>query len=281
MPDMMKHNRSQETSKSPANSLAARLEKLTTFLAGIRQFMKAYATLRQKLYTRSSEHIFDQGDRVVVSRVATHLDIRDRVSMQAGRLSQVPNRPIQGSTRHPNLCTCHRHETVPMSHVTTSQPSPCRRINGNPVNFKSSEPTTARRAQERNSRQFLGGSGAHVILSADEAALNGRRHEQNVQMKSQKRLVVLRKDTRQTLAHAAKSLMAQAPRLRSGGWKSSPTSHRQRQTAAKLITFMTGIRRLINANAVLWQKLYARFSEHTFDQRKRVLGSRVATHLDS
>ena len=96
--------------------------KLTTFMTGIRRFMKAYAILWQKLYARFSEHTFDQGNRVLVSRVATHLDIRDRVSMKTGRLSQVPNRPIQRSTRHPNLCTCHRHEAVPLSHVTKSQP---------------------------------------------------------------------------------------------------------------------------------------------------------------
>ena len=95
--------------------------KLTTFMTGIRSFMKAYAILRQKLYARFSEHTFDQGDRVLVSRVATHLDIRDRVSMKTGRLSQVPNRPIQRSTRHPDLCTCHRREAVPLSHVTKSQ----------------------------------------------------------------------------------------------------------------------------------------------------------------
>ena len=95
--------------------------KLTTFMTGIRRFMKAYAILWQKLYARFSEHTFDQGNRVLVSRVATHLDIRDRVSMKTGRLSQVPNRPIQRSTRHPDLCTCHRHETVPLSHVTKSQ----------------------------------------------------------------------------------------------------------------------------------------------------------------
>ena len=95
--------------------------KLTTFMTGIRSFMKAYAILWQKLYARFSEHTFDQGNQVLVSRVATHLDIRDRVSMKTGRLSQVPNRPIQRSTRHPDLCTCHRHEAVPLSHVTKSQ----------------------------------------------------------------------------------------------------------------------------------------------------------------
>ena len=95
--------------------------KLATFMTGIRRLLKAYAILWQKLYARFSEHTFDQGDRVLVSRVATDLDIRDRVSMKTGRLSQVPNRPIQRSTRHPDLCTCHRHETVPLSHVTRSQ----------------------------------------------------------------------------------------------------------------------------------------------------------------
>ena len=95
--------------------------KLPTLMSGIRRLLKAYAILWQKLYARFSEHTFDQGNRVLVSRVATHLDIRDRVSMKTGRLSQVPNRPIQRSTRHPDLCTCHRHEAVPLSHVTKSQ----------------------------------------------------------------------------------------------------------------------------------------------------------------
>ena len=66
--------------------------------------MKAYAILWQKLYARFSERTFHQGNRVLVSRVATDLDILDRVSMKTGRLSQVPNRPIERSTRHPNLC---------------------------------------------------------------------------------------------------------------------------------------------------------------------------------
>jgi hypothetical protein len=39
------------------------------------------------------------------------------------------------------------------------------------VNFKSSEPITARRSQEPNRRQFLGGSDARIIMSPDEAAL--------------------------------------------------------------------------------------------------------------
>src|ERR1700691_2293967 len=119
-------------------------------MTGIRSFMKAYAILWQKLYAGFSEHTFNQGGRVLVSRVATDLDIRNRVSMKTGRLSQVPNRPIQRSARHPNLCACHRHETVPMSHVTTSHLiSPRRGINGDPVNFKPSEPITAGRSRER------------------------------------------------------------------------------------------------------------------------------------
>ena len=62
--------------------------------------------------------------------------------------------------------------------------------------------------------------------------------------------------------------------------KYSRASHKQRQAATKLTTFMTGIRSFMKACAILWQKLYARFSEHTFDQGNRALVSRVATHLD-
>ena len=39
------------------------------------------------------------------------------------------------------------------------------------MNFKSSEPIKARRSQEPNRRQFLGGSDARIIMSPDEAAL--------------------------------------------------------------------------------------------------------------
>jgi predicted phage-related endonuclease len=39
------------------------------------------------------------------------------------------------------------------------------------VNFKSSEPITARRSREPNRRQFLGGSDARIIMGPDEAAL--------------------------------------------------------------------------------------------------------------
>jgi hypothetical protein len=78
--------------------------KLTTFMTGIRSFIKAHAILWQKLYARFSGRTFDQGNRVLVLRVATDLDILERVSMKDGRLSQVPNRQIQHSTRHANLC---------------------------------------------------------------------------------------------------------------------------------------------------------------------------------
>jgi hypothetical protein len=105
--------------------------KLPPLMIDIRSLLKAYAILWQKLYARFAERPFHQGNRVLVSRVATDLDIRDRVSMKTGRLSQIPNRPIQRSTRHPDLCTCHRHDTVPLSHVTKSHLiSPRRRING-------------------------------------------------------------------------------------------------------------------------------------------------------
>ena len=111
--------------------------KLTTFVTGIRRFMKAYAILWQKLHARFSDHTLDQGNRVLVSRVATHLDAGDRVSMQTGRLSQILNRPIQRSTRHPNLCASHRLEAVPLPHAPNPQSFlPYRRIKGGSNDFQ-------------------------------------------------------------------------------------------------------------------------------------------------
>ena len=69
--------------------------KLTAFMTAIRRFMKAYAIPWQKLYARFSEHAFGQGNQILVSRVATHLDIRDRVSSKIGCLPKAPNRPIE------------------------------------------------------------------------------------------------------------------------------------------------------------------------------------------
>ena len=97
--------------------------KLPTLMSGIRRLLKAYAILWQKLYARFSEHTFDQGNRVLVSRVATHLDIRDCVSMKTGRLSQVPNRPIQRSTRHPDLCTCATVTSYKVTATVTMSPN--------------------------------------------------------------------------------------------------------------------------------------------------------------
>ena len=128
-------------------------------------------------------------------------------------------------------------------------------------------------------RHFHGRSGAPIIMSGEDAALRPW-HEQNVQMKSERSLGGTTGDPPHTYAHAAKSSAVQAHCLQPGGRKSSRTSHRRRQTAAKLTTFMTGVRRSMKAFAILWKKLHARFSELTFDHGNRVLGSRVATHLD-
>jgi hypothetical protein len=110
------------------------------------------------------------------------------------------------------------------------------------------------RSPRRGNRRFLGGSDARVTLRLDEVAL---------------------------IRGNAKLRTAQALLLRPIRGKSSrATSQRQRHTAAKLTALMTGIRSFMKAYAILWQKLYARFSEHTFDQSNRVLVSQVVTHLD-
>jgi hypothetical protein len=88
--------------------------KLPTLMSGIRRLFKGYGILWQKLHACFSEHTFDRGNRVLVSRGATHLDIGahldigDRV--QTGRLSQVSNPPIQRSKLQPILCPSQRHD---------------------------------------------------------------------------------------------------------------------------------------------------------------------------
>ena len=91
--------------------------------------------------------------------------------------------------------------------------------------------------------RFIGGSDARIIMSRDGAA----------------RIQLWTDD--HSRVPAAKSPTAQAQFLRPIRGKSSRASHKQRQTAAKLTTFMTGIRAFMKACAILWQKLYARFSE--------------------
>ena len=134
--------------------------------------------------------------------------------------------------------------------------------------------------KNRRVRRIFIGSDARIVRRGEEAALIRLCCEQNVQIKSQRSLGVIIGDPRHSPAHTAKSSTAQARFLRPPRSKYSRAGHRQRQIAPKLTTFMTGIRSLMKAYAILWQKLYACFSEHTFDQSNRVLVSPVATDLD-
>jgi hypothetical protein len=127
---------------------------------------------------------------------------------------------------------------------------------------------------------FIGGSNARTITAFDEGALTRLSHEQNAQTKSKRSVWVITGDPRHTRAHAAKSSTTQAHFLLPIGRKYSRARHRERQTAANLAAFMAGIRRFMKACAILWQKIYACVSEHSFDQANRVPGSHVATHLN-
>ena len=141
---------------------------------------------------------------------------------------------------------------------------------------KPSEFITVPRSRKLARRQFLGGSDARIITSADEAPVMRRpRHEQNIQC-----LDIITGNPVRTCALVAKSSTAQTPRLRLIGRPDSRSGYRRQQTAENFTTVITAIRRFRRVYAVLWRKLYARFSEHTFDQGNRVLVSRVATHLD-
>jgi hypothetical protein len=124
---------------------------------------------------------------------------------------------------------------------------------------------------------FFSGSEARIIMSGEGVTLIRSWHEQNAQMKSQRSFGVITGDSRPTRAHAAQSSTAQTQFLRPIRDKYSRAGHRQRQASANLATFMTDIRRFIKTYAILWQKLYARFSENAFDQANRVPVSRVAT----
>ena len=121
---------------------------------------------------------------------------------------------------------------------------------------------TVPRSRKPGHYQFIGASDARIINSLDEAAL----------------IRLWTGDP--SPARAAKSLTARAQFLRPIRGKSLRASREQRQAAAKSMILMTGIRAFMIACAILSQKLYARFSGHTFDQGNRAPGSRVATHLD-
>jgi hypothetical protein len=109
--------------------------KLVTFMTGIRSFVKAYAFCGKNSAHPFRNHTFNQGNRALFSRVATHVDIGDRVSTKTGRHSQVPNRPIERSASHPN-CACRRLEP-PSPHMTKQQPNIAyRRINGGSSEFE-------------------------------------------------------------------------------------------------------------------------------------------------
>jgi hypothetical protein len=103
-----------------------------------------------------------------------------------------------------------------------------------------------RRVQQREPQLFHGVSGARIIVSRHEAEL--------IRLSS--------------CPHAAKSSTPQAQRLQPIDGKYLRASNRQRQTAAKLMGFMTGIRTIMKASAVLEQKFYARFFEMHFRSRQ-------------
>ena len=105
-----------------------------------------------------------------------------------------------------------------------------------------------------NRCRFIGGSDARIIMSKEEAA--------RIQLSTDDHSRV----------PAAKLPTAQAQFLRPIRGKYLRAGHRQRQPSANLATFVTDIRRFIKAYAILWQKLYARFSKNTFDQGNRTPG---------
>ena len=87
--------------------------------------------------------------------------------MELGGVRKISDRPIQGCTGHSNLCTCHSHFIVPLSHVQLPQ-HPVYHIN-----FEVAMSDSLRKASmiKPNRRTFIGGSDARIIMGSDEIAL--------------------------------------------------------------------------------------------------------------
>jgi hypothetical protein len=113
-------------------------------------------------------------------------------------------------------------------------------------------------------------------MSGEEPALSRLSHEQNGQMKSERSRGVITGNPSRARAHVAKSSMAQIPRLRLNGRQHSRRGHRQQQSAEKF----NGYPKVHESVRHSVAKTLRRLSEHTFDQRKRVLAYRGAAHLD-
>jgi hypothetical protein len=80
----------------------------------------AAAILIDKLDASLLQNALHQFERFWVTRVTADLYIRDGIAVKACRFGKVSDGPIQGRASHPQLCTCHRHCIVLMSHVLLS-----------------------------------------------------------------------------------------------------------------------------------------------------------------
>src|SRR5450631_1947476 len=64
----------------------------------------------------ASQHRFNRSERCRITAIPADLKIGDRVPMEAGRFREVLHGPIQSRPSHSNLCTCHSHRIVLLSH---------------------------------------------------------------------------------------------------------------------------------------------------------------------
>jgi hypothetical protein len=69
----------------------------------------------------ASQHRFNRSERCRITGIPADLNIGDRVPMEAGRFRKVSHGPIQSRPSHLNLCPCHSHRVVLLSHVLTTQ----------------------------------------------------------------------------------------------------------------------------------------------------------------
>jgi hypothetical protein len=81
----------------------------------------ASAILIDEHDARSLQRRLYGSERCRVAGVLPRFDVRNRVSVDLSRFGEFPHSPIDRRARHPDLCTCHSHLIVLLSHVTLPQ----------------------------------------------------------------------------------------------------------------------------------------------------------------
>ena len=87
----------------------------------LQAYSRAAAILRDELHPGIRKRSFQCLQSGGIAGVPANFKVCDRISMKSAGIGEIPNRPVQGRPSHSNLCACHRHGVVPLSHVPCAQ----------------------------------------------------------------------------------------------------------------------------------------------------------------